>query len=326
MKRLPNLIITSGDPAGIGLDLCVMLAFKKFQANITIIGNKDAILSRARQLKKDIKISTTLGSHLGNGELKIINLDYKNPVVAGQLDKNNSLQQLKGLKNSIELCLSKKFDALITLPIHKKILSTKKIKFTGHTEYIADACGIKGNEVMLLSSKKINVALATTHISLENVPSKITQKGLCNTISILHNDLEKKFKITCPKITVTGLNPHSGEDGEFGDEEITTIRPAIKKMKGLGISLNGPIPADTAFTPKIMRNTDCYLTMYHDQGLAPFKALAFGKGVNVTLGLPIIRTSVDHGTGLGIAGSNNVDPTSFFESVKLAIILAKNQY
>ena len=326
MKRLPNLIITSGDPAGIGLDLCVMLAFKKFQANITIIGNKDAILSRARQLKKDIKISTTLGSHLGNGELKIINLDYKNPVVAGQLDKNNSLQQLKGLKNSIELCLSKKFDALITLPIHKKILSTKKIKFTGHTEYIADACGIKGNEVMLLSSKKINVALATTHISLENVPSKITQKGLCNTISILHNDLEKKFKITCPKITVTGLNPHSGEDGEFGDEEITTIRPAIKKMKGLGISLNGPIPADTAFTPKIMRTTDCYLTMYHDQGLAPFKALAFGKGVNVTLGLPIIRTSVDHGTGLGIAGSNNVDPTSFFESVKLAIILAKNQY
>ena len=326
MKRLPNLIITSGDPAGIGLDLCVMLAFKKFQANITIIGNKDAILSRARQLKKDIKISTTLGSHLGNGELKIINLDYKNPVVAGQLDKNNSLQQLKGLKNSIELCLSKKFDALITLPIHKKILSTKKIKFTGHTEYIADACGIKGNEVMLLSSKKINVALATTHISLENVPSKITQKGLCNTISILHNDLEKKFKITCPKITVTGLNPHNGEDGEFGDEEITTIRPAIKKMKGLGISLNGPIPADTAFTPKIMRTTDCYLTMYHDQGLAPFKALAFGKGVNVTLGLPIIRTSVDHGTGLGIAGSNNVDPTSFFESVKLAIILAKNQY
>ena len=326
MKRLPNLIITSGDPAGIGLDLCVMLAFKKFLANITIIGNKNAILSRAKLLKKDIKISTKLGSHLGNGELKIINLDYKNPVVAGQLDKNNSLQQLKGLKNSIELCLSKKFDALITLPIHKKILSTKKIKFTGHTEYIADACGIKGNEVMLLSSKKINVALATTHISLENVPSKITQKGLCNTISILHNDLEKKFKITCPKITVTGLNPHSGEDGEFGDEEIRTIRPAIRKMQGLGISLNGPIPADTAFTPKIMRNTDCYLTMYHDQGLAPFKALTFGKGVNVTLGLPIIRTSVDHGTGLGIAGSNNVDPTSFFESVKLAIILAKNQY
>ena len=326
MKRLPNLIITSGDPAGIGLDLCVMLAFKKFLANITIIGNKDAILSRARQLKKNIEISTKLGSHLGNGELKIINLDYKNPVVPGQLDKKNSLQQLKGLNHSIELCLSKKFDALITLPIHKKILSTKEIKFTGHTEYISNACGNKGNEVMLLSNKKLNVALATTHISLKDVPSKITQKSLCNTISILHDDLEKKFKIIDPKITVTGLNPHSGEDGEFGNEEVRTISPAIRKMQDLGISLSGPIPADTAFTPRIMRKTDCYLTMYHDQGLAPFKALTFGKGVNVTLGLPIIRTSVDHGTGLDIAGSNNIDPSSFFESIKLAISLAKNQY
>jgi len=326
MKRLPNLIITSGDPAGIGLDLCVMLAFKKFMANITVIGNNDAIISRAKKQKKNIIISTKLGSHLGNGELKIINLDYKNPVVAGQLDKINSLQQLEGLKNSIELCVSKKFDALITLPIHKKILSTKKIKFTGHTEYIADACGLKGNEVMLLSNKKLNVALATTHISLKDVPSKISQKSICNTISTLHNDLEKKFKIPCPKITVTGLNPHSGEDGEFGDEEIRIIKPAIRKMQELGISLNGPIPADTAFTPKIMRNTDCYLAMYHDQGLAPFKALTFGKGVNVTLGLPIIRTSVDHGTGLDIAGTNKIDPSSFFESIKLAITLAKNQY
>ena len=326
MKRLPNLIISAGDPAGIGLDLCVMLAFKKFLANITIIGNKDAIHSRARQHQKNIKISTKLGSHLGNGELRIINLDYKNPVIPGHLDKNNSLQQLKGLKNSIELCLSKKFDALITLPIHKKILSSKKIKFTGHTEYIADACGCKGNEVMLLSNKKLNVALATTHISLKDVPGKITEESLCTTIATLHHDLEKKFKITFPKITVTGLNPHSGEDGEFGDEEIRIIKPAISKMQGLGISLNGPIPSDTAFTSKIMKKTDCYLAMYHDQGLAPFKALTFGKGVNVTLGLPIIRTSVDHGTGLGIAGTNKIDPSSFFESIKLAISLAKKQY
>ncbi len=326
MKRLPNLIISSGDPAGIGLDLCVMLAFEKFMANITIVGNKDAIISRARQQKKNIIISTKFGPHCGNGELKIINLDYINPVIPGQLDKSNSLQQLKGLQNSIELCLSKKFDALITLPIHKKILSTNKNKFTGHTEYIAHACGLKGNAVMLLSNKKLNVALATTHISLKDVPSRITQKGLCNTISTLHYNLKKKFKISCPKITVIGLNPHSGEDGEFGDEEIKIIKPAISEMQELGISVNGPIPADTAFTPKIMRNTDCYLTMYHDQGLAPFKALTFGKGVNVTLGLPIIRTSVDHGTGLDIAGSNNIDPSSFFESIKLAISLAKNQY
>jgi len=326
MKKIPNLIITSGDPAGIGLDLCVMLAFKKFLANITIIGNKDAILSRAKQQKKNIIFSKRLGSHLGNGELKIINLDYRNPVVPGQLDKNNSLKQLEGLKNSIELCLSKKFDALITLPIHKKILSSKGNKFSGHTEYIADICNHKGKEVMLLSNKKLNVALATTHISLKDVPRKITQKGLRTTISTLHNDLRKKFKISCPKITVTGLNPHSGEDGEFGDEEIKIIKPVVSEMQELGISVNGPIPSDTAFTPKIMSKTDCYLAMYHDQGLAPFKALTFGKGVNVTLGLPIIRTSVDHGTGLDIVGSNNIDPSSFFESIKLAISIAKNQY
>jgi 4-hydroxythreonine-4-phosphate dehydrogenase len=326
MKRVPNLIITSGDPAGIGLDLCVMLAFTKFAADITIIGNKNAIHSRSRLHKKDIIFTTKKGQHLGNGELKVINLNYKNPVVSGQLDKNNSLQQLKGLKSSIELCLSKKFDALITLPIHKKILSSKKNKFTGHTEYIAEACGLKGNEVMLLSNKKLNVALATTHIALRDVPKKITQKSLCATISTLHHDMKKKFNISNPKITVTGLNPHSGEDGEFGDEEIRIITPAICKMQELGISINGPIPSDTAFTPKIMKETDSYLAMYHDQGLAPFKALTFGKGVNVTLGLPIIRTSVDHGTGLDIAGSNKIDPSSFFESIKLAISLAKNQY
>ena len=313
MERIPNLIISSGDPAGIGLDLCVMLAFKKFSANISIIGNQDAILSRAKEHKKNVVLTTKIGAHLGNGELKIINLDYKNPVVSGKLDKSNSLQQLKGLKNSIELCLSKKFDALITLPIHKKTLSSKKIKFTGHTEYIAAACGLSGAEVMLLSNKKLNVALATTHIALKDVPSNITQKSLCATISTLHNDLKKKFNIACPKITVTGLNPHSGEEGEFGDEEIKIIKPAIVKMERLGILINGPIPADTAFTPKIMRETDCYLAMYHDQGLAAFKALTFGKGVNVTLGLPIIRTSVDHGTGLDIAGSSNIDPSSFFE-------------
>ena len=326
MERKPNLIISSGDPAGIGLDLCVMLAFKKFSANITIVGNQDAILSRSRQHKKDIAFTTKNDSHLGNGELKIINLDYINPVISGKLDKSNSLQQLKGLKKSIELCLSKKFDALITLPINKRILSTKKNKFTGHTQYIADVCNVQGNEVMLLSSNNIKVALATTHIALKDVAGNISRKGLCTTISTLHRELSIKFKIPHPKITVTGLNPHSGEDGEFGDEEIKIIKPAISKMQELGISVDGPIPADTAFSSKIMRKTDCYLAMYHDQGLAPFKALTFGEGVNVTLGLPIIRTSVDHGTALDIAGSNQIDPSSFFESIKLEISLAKIQF
>ena len=326
MKKIPNLIITSGDPGGIGLDLCVMLAFKKFNADITIIGNRDAIKSRALLHKKNLVFSKTMGVHEGNGNLKIINIDYKSPVHPGKLEKDNSMQQLKGLKKSIELCLKKEFDALITLPIHKKILSSNRNKFTGHTEYIAEICKSKGTEVMLLASKKLNVALATTHIALKDVPKKITQKSLCSTIKTLHFDLIKKFGFRKPKITVTGLNPHSGENGEFGDEEIKIIGPAIEKMKAQGILVNGPIPADTAFTVDLIKKTDCFLAMYHDQGLAAFKALTFGKGVNVTLGLPIIRTSVDHGTGLDIVGSNKIDPSSFFESVQLAIKLANNQH
>lgn len=326
MKKIPNLIISSGDPAGIGLDLCVFLAFKKFKADITIIGNKDSINSRAKLHKKNIVFSDKNGVHEGKGELKVMDIGYKNPVIPGELEKNNSKQQLKALKKSIELCLSKKFDALITLPIHKKILSSKKNKFTGHTEYISNLCNVNGKEVMLLTNKKLNVALATTHIALNDVPKKISKKNLCNIIKTIHDDLICKFNISKPKITVTGLNPHCGENGEFGDEEIKIIKPAVDKMKELGIFVNGPISADTAFTPKIIKKTDCFLTMYHDQGLAAFKALTFGKGVNVTLGLPIIRTSVDHGTGLNIVGSNNIDPSSFFESIKLAISLANNKH
>ena len=326
MKNIPNLIISSGDPAGIGLDLCVFLAFKKFKADITVIGNKNAINSRAKLHKKNIVFSEKKGAHLGKGELKVLDVKYKNSVVPGELKKSNSLQQLKALKKSIELCLSKKFDALVTLPIDKQILSSNKNKFTGHTEYISKICDVAGKEVMLLANKKLNVALATTHIALSDVPKKISKKSLSRTIETIHDDLVSKFKISKPKITVTGLNPHSGEKGEFGDEEIKIIKPTIEKMRELGILVEGPISADTAFTPNIIKKTDCFLTMYHDQGLTAFKALTFGKGVNVTLGLPIIRTSVDHGTGLDIVGSSNIDPSSFFESIKLAISLAKNHH
>jgi len=326
MKKIPNLIISSGDPAGIGPDLCVFLAFKKFKADITVIGNKNSINSRAKLHKKNIIFSENKGAHQGNGELKIIDIEYKNPVIPGKLEKSNSIQQLKALKKSIELCLSKKFDALVTLPINKQILSSKQNKFTGHTEYISNICDVMGKEVMLLANKKLNVALATTHIALTDVPKKISKKSLSDTIKTIHDDLISKFNISKPKITVTGLNPHSGEHGEFGDEEIKIITPTINKMRESGIFVNGPISADTAFTPNIIKKTDCFLTMYHDQGLAAFKALTFGKGVNVTLGLPIIRTSVDHGTGLDIVGSNKIDPSSFFESIKLAITLAKNHH
>ena len=219
----------------------------------------------------------------------------------------------------------KKYHALVTLPVNKKILSTQNKKFTGHTEYISKLCGTKNKEVMLLAYKNFKVALVTTHIALIDVPKLITKKKLEQTIRTLNNDLKNIFQLKNPRINITGLNPHSGEDGEFGSEEKKIITPVIKKLIKEGLNLIGPIPADTAFTKNYIKNTDCFLAMYHDQGLAPFKALAFNNGVNTTLGLPIIRTSVDHGTALDLVGSKKINESSFFEAISLAIKLAKNK-
>lgn len=215
----------------------------------------------------------------------------------------------------------KKFDAIVTLPINKKILSTKKEKFIGHTEYIAKKCKIK-NEVMMLATSKLRVALLTTHHSIKEVPSLITKSKLRKTIEVIYSDLKTKFKIKDPRILVTGFNPHAGENGEFGDEESKVILPVINEFKSKKVSINGPVPADTAFVKKNIKEYDAFLAMYHDQGLAPFKAISFGKGVNITLGLPFIRTSVDHGTAYDIVGTKKIDSSSFFEAIKMAIKLS----
>jgi 4-hydroxythreonine-4-phosphate dehydrogenase len=212
---------------------------------------------------------------------------------------------------------------LVTLPINKKVLSSSDINFTGHTEFISEICNTLGEEIMLLTNKNLKVALVTTHLALKMVPKSITKKILAKKLQVLNEQLINKFNIKNPRISVTGLNPHAGEDGEFGDEEIKIITPVLKKLKAEGINLIGPIPADTAFTKKYLDKTDCFLAMYHDQGLSAFKALSFGKGINVTIGIPIIRTSVDHGTGLDIVESNKINASSFFESISLAIKLIK---
>jgi len=320
----PKIVITSGDPAGIGLDLCIKLAYKRFPANITIIANKEALKNRAQLYKKLLKLKKLSSTHIGNGSLKIINVPYNNKVIAGKINTENSLSQLEALKKITIQCINHKYDALVTLPINKKALSTHKNKFKGHTEFISSICKTKNKEVMLLTDGKLRVALATTHEPLSNVSKLITKNKLVNHLKTISNDLQKKFKIKNPKITVTGLNPHAGEEGQFGQEEIKIIIPAIKKLQDLGINVIGPVPADTAFTPTYIKNTDCFFAMYHDQGLGPFKALTFGKGVNVTLGLPIIRTSVDHGTALDIVGSKKIESASFFEAISLAIKLANN--
>lgn len=319
-----KIIITSGDPAGIGLDLCIQLAYKRFPAHITVIGNINALKARAKIHNKSISFNTTSSIHLGKGNLNVIDVPYRHKVLPGKININNSLLQLNALKHAVDDCKSRKYDALVTLPIHKKALNTSKskFKFTGHTEYISRLCKTANKEVMLLTNNQLRVALVTTHVPINEVSKLITKKRLSQSIKTIHNDLKEKFKIKTPHITVTGLNPHAGEGGEFGQEEIKIITPVIKKLNIDGINVIGPIPADTAFTSKNIKQTDCFLAMYHDQGLAAFKALSFGKGINVTLGLPIIRTSVDHGTALDIVGSKKINPISFFESISLAIKLA----
>ena len=311
-----------GDPAGIGPDLCVHLSQKKFNASIYILGNKKTIDDRAKLLNKKFSLSTRDESHKNNSNLFIIEVDYPETVIPGKPNKINSITQFNNMNFIVNELLQKKYDALITLPISKYMLSDHFPNFKGHTEYISSLTNTSGKEVMMLVSENIRVALATTHIPLKDVPKNITKNSLERNLNTLNEELQKKFKIKKPKIIVTGLNPHAGENGDFGNEEEKIITPVIKKLNLKGFNLIGPVAADTAFTKKNIELYDAFLAMYHDQGLAPFKALSFGKGVNITLGLPFVRTSVDHGTAFDIAGTNEVDPSSFFEAIEMAIALS----
>ena len=322
MTPTKRILINLGDPSGIGPDLCVSLASKKFHAYLMIVGNKKAIKERAKILNKTIDFTNTLTLHNGNSKLSILDTKYPFSVIPGKPNKANSYAQFKQINFIVNELLNNNYDAMVTLPISKKMISAELPKFKGHTEYISALANTEGKELMMLASKKLKVALVTTHVSLKKVPLLITQKKLSDTLKTLNNELKSKFKITKPKIIVTGLNPHSGENGEFGDEEEKIISPVIKELKMTGYDLIGPIPADTAFTKKNIGMCDAFLAMYHDQGLAPFKAISFGRGVNITLGLPFIRTSVDHGTAFDIVGTDKVDPSSFFEAIKMAIALS----
>ena len=320
--KLKKIIISLGDPSGIGPDLCVKLATQKFNAILIVIGNKKVITNRAKMLNQKIIITNRQAPHEGNSSLTIIDIKYPYSVIPGKPNKANSYAQFKQINFIVKELLNNNYDAMVTLPISKNMLTEALPEFKGHTEYISALANTEGKELMMLASKKLKVALVTTHVSLKKVPLLITQKKLSDTLKTLNNELKSKFKITKPKIIVTGLNPHSGENGEFGDEEEKIISPVIKELKMTGYDLIGPIPADTAFTKKNIGMCDAFLAMYHDQGLAPFKAISFGRGVNITLGLPFIRTSVDHGTAFDIVGTDKVDPSSFFEAIKMAIALS----
>jgi len=309
---LPRIAITAGEPAGIGPDLCAMLAHRAINAQITVIADRTLIENRAYQL----------GASTEN--LRIEHIPLNAPATPGKLDSANSTYVLQTLTRATQGCLSGEFDAMVTAPVHKGVINDAGIAFTGHTEFLAELTNTS-QVVMMLVGGGMRVALATIHMALRKVPDAITQPGLESIIRILHHDLVQRFGIETPRILVAGLNPHAGEDGYLGMEEIEVMTPVLNKLRADGMNLVGPLPADTMFSQTNIAEADCFLAMYHDQGLAVLKHASFGEGVNVTLGMPIIRTSVDHGTALDLAGTGKADPGSLYAAIELAIELATNR-
>jgi 4-hydroxythreonine-4-phosphate dehydrogenase len=327
-RSIPRIAITSGEPAGIGPDICVKLAQCEIDAEITFIGDADMLKNRAHQLNikltfEPYEVTEASYPHVKN-TLRVLHVPTAEPVIVGVLNPSNSQYVLNTLSCAIDGCTSGAFDAVVTAPVHKGVINDAGIAFTGHTEFFAEHTDTP-KVVMMLVGGGLRVALATTHLALKNVPDAITPKNIEATIRILHKDLVQKFGLIHPRILVAGLNPHAGEDGYLGREEIETINPVLAKLRSEGMHLIGALPADTLFTEKYLDNADCVLAMYHDQGLPVLKYASFGAGVNVTLGLPIIRTSVDHGTALDLASTDNINIGSMLAAVSLAKELAEKE-
>jgi len=326
MNHIPQLAVTTGEPAGIGPDLVIDLASKKQsyqdKAQLVVIADKQMMQQRAEQLHIDInfidydKTKVSVANEVG--EITILDTPCTSSVTAGKLNHNNAHYVLETLKIAALETNNKQFDAMVTAPLHKGIINDAGIHFTGHTEFLAELTEAP-LPVMMLATDSLRVALATTHLPLKDVSAAISQQLLHQVISILNHDLINKFGINNPHILICGLNPHAGEGGHLGMEEIETIEPIIKSLKQEGLNLTGPLPADTLFTPKYLENADAVLAMFHDQGLPVLKHVGFGHAVNITLGLTIIRTSVDHGTALDLAGTGKASSGSMTSAINTAI-------
>jgi 4-hydroxythreonine-4-phosphate dehydrogenase len=306
---LPRIAVTSGEPAGIGPDICLTLATVELPARIVVLGDRGLLHARAQRLGLDVD------------RLDIQHIPLRAPSVPGRLDPANARYVLDILDAALAGCVGGEFAAMVTAPVHKGVINDAGIPFTGHTEYLAEKTGTPRVVMMLAGTGEqsgLRVALATTHLPLKDVPAAITADGLTTTIRILHADLVEKFGFARPRILVAGLNPHAGEGGHLGREEIEIIGPVLDRLRAEGMDLVGPLPADTLFTRKVLAGSDAQLAMYHDQGLAVLKYAAFEEGINITLGLPILRTSVDHGTALDLAGTGRADTGSLFAAVRLA--------
>ncbi len=322
---VPRLALTPGEPAGIGPDLCVLLAQRAPMADIVAIADPAVLRSRAAQLGLPLDIveysAAEARTPVAAGSLKVLPVQLAKPVDAGRLDPANAGYVLDTLATAATACLNGEFDALVTGPVHKGVINDAGYPFSGHTEFLAGFCGA-AQPVMMLETDGLRVALVTTHVRLRDVCAAITQPRLESVLTVLHDDLTQRFGIRRPRILVCGLNPHAGEDGHLGDEEITVIQPVIQRLRAAGMELAGPLPADTLFTPKYLAQCDAVLSMYHDQGLPVLKHLGFGNAVNITLGLPFVRTSVDHGTALELAGTRRAGVSSLEYAVRSAIQLS----
>lgn len=326
--KITRLAITPGEPGGIGPDLVLKLASQAHDFQIVAICDQQMMQERADTLGIKIQFKSYQSGaprqkHRA-GQLEILNIKLAAKAQCGSLDPANALYILETLQVATEGCQKSEFDALVTGPIHKGIINQAGIPFTGHTEYLAEQCG-GCTPVMMLATEQMRVALVTTHLPLSEVSKAITKKSLEQVINILHHDLKKRFGIEKPAIYICGLNPHAGEDGYLGREEIDTIQPVINQLREQGLNLSDALPADTLFTERYLEKADAILAMYHDQGLPVLKHSGFGKAVNITLGLPIIRTSVDHGTALDLSGTGKADLGSFLYACQVAHNMAQQQ-
>ena len=320
-----KIAISVGEPAGIGPDILIQTVQKQRKDLLIAYADPDLIAERARLLKLPLKLTDPESKDAHSpGTLSIVPHKLALPCRPGMLNPENSEYVLKCLNAAMDSCVKNETEALVTAPIQKSVIRDANIKFTGHTEYLANKLGTS-NQVMMLASDHLRVALVTTHIPLNKVSNSITKEKLIRTIKILNTDLINKFQISKPKILVCGLNPHAGESGYLGTEETKIITPTLRELSTLGIDVVGPLSADTIFNEVNIKQADAFVAMYHDQGLPVIKSLNFGEITNITLGLPIIRTSVDHGTALDLAGTGKAISKSFERAVHLASELARNR-
>lgn len=313
-----RIAVTMGEPAGIGPDLCVMAAQQSWPHTLIVYGCVQTLMQRAEQLGLPLTVIQDLADEPSQaGSLYVVDCPVAEPVIAGKLNPVNAQAVIHQLAQACDACLDDDCQALVTAPAHKGVINDAGYAFSGHTEFFQERCGVE-RVVMMLACPGLRVALVTTHLPLRQVADAITESRLSQVGTILHHDLQHSFGIAAPRILVCGLNPHAGEGGYLGHEEIDVINPTLTKLNEQGMNFSPCLPADTLFTAKYLDHCDAVLAMYHDQGLPVLKHKGFGQAVNITLGLPIIRTSVDHGTALDLAGCGNIDSGSFVAAVQQA--------